>query len=334
MVRSEAVALTGTSNGIAAVFGPIFGSAMVTCFGTWKAAFAGSAALGVLTTLLTICFYPHPKTADGALVESGPDHGLCSRIRRNFAESLSAYPALLRNPRFLSFTLSDFFVHGPVYVWSWGAPYLLVNYFGYTTLQQGLIFSCAWGIPLTIGSIITPAAYRYLGETRTYIVMSCVVIALNASLAVLGWYASSDDLLAELEETGEIQDSSPYYRICSIVLVSIVPVMFVAWGVVINAMYDLGPRAAGTECATPRLPLLSIAVRISLSLSTPYCSSAQLYTLSLSLPFHRPHTPPRHEGTRRRRWASSSSCSQPARSQLPSFSSSTLSAPRIRFASV
>ena len=227
--RSRLVAITGMSNGIFSIIAPLLSGLLVDCFHEWQGAFVGSAVLGAALVLLVWMFYPSEAAAAAADTEvravSAWDK--CS-------SSVDIYRTLLTSPRFLSYGASDFFVHGPVYVWGWGASYMLQDRFGYSSFDASVTYTCVVGIPLVLGSLLTPSAYWLLGERGAYVMMSVAVIAFGMVDAAVGYLLLQPGTSAQLQT----------------VFITATTCLFLAWAIVITAMYDLAIRDVPQYAAT------------------------------------------------------------------------------------
>jgi hypothetical protein len=231
--RSDAVSSTGLSNGIAAVIAPLLSGGMSSLFGSWRAAFFGSCGIGLIQTMLVAMVYPTKKRDPHAAQPTAS--GLQTWYLTwwtSLAVTFSVWPKLLTSPQYLSYAAADIFLHVPVFVWGWGAAKMLIGYFGYSTLSTGIIYSLAWGLPMTVGIGLTPRVYQCVGESNAYVYSSLVSIFFAAPLPLVG------------------SMSSPADKWLPVVFIVLVACMFVPWGVTITSMYDLAPRQHADSAAT------------------------------------------------------------------------------------
>ena len=167
-----------TINAIAPVVAPLLGGTIVNGSG-WRGVFWVLAGLSVLMFLAVLAFAPetNPKarrTAGGA------------------AAMLGDARAILRNRRYVGFTLAYAFAFGVMFAYISASPFVLQNVHGLSTTWYSIVFT-ANAIGLVVFSIANSAVVARLGDRTTLrlgltlLAVFAVIMLINSMVGPVLW---------------------------------------------------------------------------------------------------------------------------------------------------
>ena len=98
--------------------------------------------------------------------------------------------------------------------------------FKYDATIAGVIYSLVVGLPLMIGTLLTPGAYQLGGERGAFVWAIIITLIFSAALVPLGFWLEDDASVTSLH----------------VAFIAVVSVMFMSWGILVTVLYDLAPR--------------------------------------------------------------------------------------------
>lgn len=164
------MAIVGAVNGIAPVTAPVIGGAVGAVYG-WQGIFVVLLCIGLMLLAMSAVFH-----------ESFPR---ASRSGTSVMRSFANYTHLVRNRKFVGYTLAFAMSQGVLFAYIAAAPFVVQNLFGFSEMQFSLIFGLnALGIGLgsamsmKFGSMRSAAVFGACGMT----VAAACMLACNLTL--------------------------------------------------------------------------------------------------------------------------------------------------------
>lgn len=148
---AKALAIVGAINGIAPIAAPVIGGAVLDYIG-WKGIFVVLLLIGIVLFGFCIAFYEslsHQR-----------------RSREKLSKSLKMFKTVLKNKKYLYYTLELAFAMGILFAYIAASPFIIQNYYGFTALEFSLFFAAnAVAIGVGAGSSVKFSSTRHCLKT-------------------------------------------------------------------------------------------------------------------------------------------------------------------------